>query len=352
MKIRTKGKIGHMSIKLDMSKAFDRVEWPFFFVVLNALGFPSSFVDLIRLCITSSSMSFLLNGPQFGTVSPQRSIRQGDPLSPYIFILCAEIFSNILQDLQAAGKFHGIQVSKHAPCVSHLFFADDTLFFGHATIDEAQHLKYAIQLFERASGQRVNLDKSGILFSPNMDDSTIRQIIQILGIPQVNSHGKYLGLPSIIGKNKSDVYASIQDRVWKRIQGWKEKTLSFSRRDILIKSVIQSLPTYAMFCFKIPDSILDKIQSMTSNYLWSGSANGQKIHWLSWKNNLRGKEQGGLGFRYLRAFNLALLAKQAWRLISHQSSLLSRIFWAKYYPSELFFKRMGCQAIVELAEYS
>ncbi|KAK6160713.1 hypothetical protein DH2020_004094 [Rehmannia glutinosa] len=238
MKARTKGKRGLMSTKLDMSKAFDRVEWSFVFGVLKSLGFPDNFIDLIHVCITSSSFSFLLNGSQFGAVTPHRGIRLGDPLSPYIFIICAEVFSIILQDLQAAGKIHGIQVPKNAPCVSHLFFADDTLLFGNATVEEAKFIRFAISLFRKASGQQVNFEKSGIVFSPHIDASIARSISQLLGIPIMSSHGKYLGLPSVIGKNKKEIFTSIQDRVWKRIQGWKEKTLSQAGRDILIKSVV------------------------------------------------------------------------------------------------------------------
>ncbi|KAK6154068.1 hypothetical protein DH2020_013707 [Rehmannia glutinosa] len=230
---------------------------------------------------------------QVGSVIPQRGIRQGDPISPYIFIICVEVFSCILQDLQAAGKIHGIKINRHAPSISHLFFADDTLLFGHATVEEAQHLKFAIDLFEKASGQRLNHDKSGVLFSPNTDPALASQIANILGIPIVESHGKYLGLPSIIGKNKRDIFACIQDRVWKRVSGWKEKTLSQSGRDILIKTIIQAIPTYAMSCFRVPDVILDKIQAMAANYFWSGSADGKKFHWLAWNKLAHKKDRGG-----------------------------------------------------------
>ncbi|KAK6131702.1 hypothetical protein DH2020_034499 [Rehmannia glutinosa] len=333
---RTSGKQGLMSIKLDMSKAFDRIEWPFAIAALQALGFPPPFIDLIRICIYTPTFSFLLNGSQFGSVKPHRGIRQGDPISPYIFIICAEVFSCILQDLQAAGKIHGIRINKHAPSVSHLFFADDTLLFGRATIEEATHLKFAINLFEQASGQRINFDKSGILFSPNTDHGVALQIAQILGIPIVSSHEKYLGLPSVIGKNKREVFRDIQDRVWKRIQGWKEKTLSQAGREILIKAVIQSIPTYAMSCFRLPDNILHKIQSMAAQFFWGGSENDRKLHWVSWNKIARSKDKGGLGFRHLRAFNLALLAKQAWRLLTQPSNLLSRILRAKYFPAGSF----------------
>ncbi|KAK6153170.1 hypothetical protein DH2020_012809 [Rehmannia glutinosa] len=119
--------------------------------------------------------------------------------------------------------------------------------------------------------------------------------------------------------------------------GVEGKTLSLVGRDILIKSVVQSIPTYVMSCFRLPDGIIDKIQSMTANYYWSRSANGKKMHWVFWKKIASDKALGGLGYRHLRAFNLALLVKQAWKIIMQPSSLLSRILRAKYFPSGNFF---------------
>ncbi|KAK6136712.1 hypothetical protein DH2020_029540 [Rehmannia glutinosa] len=117
----------------------------------------------------------------------------------------------------------------------HLFFADDTLLFGHATTSEALHFRYAIRLYEKVSGQQINPKKSGIFFIPNTDLSTISAILSILGMPQVTGHGKYLGLPSIVGKSKKEVFACIKDKVWYKLQGWKERHLSQAGEETLIK---------------------------------------------------------------------------------------------------------------------
>ncbi|KAK6163122.1 hypothetical protein DH2020_002963 [Rehmannia glutinosa] len=332
MKSRRHGNTGHMSIKVDMSKAFDRVEWSFLIQVLAAFGFPSQFISLITTCISTSSFSFLLNGQQFGSLNPTRGIRQGDPLSPYLFILCSKVFSLILQDLQATGAIHGIAVNRNAPTISHLFFADDTLLFGHATVHEATTLQFAIGLYERASGQRINREKSGILFSPATPMGIQNRICSILNIPEVGGHGKYLGLASVIGANKQQIFSDIVDRIWGKIHGWKEKYLSQAGRLTLIQAVIQSIPTYAMSCFKLPDNVIAKIQSMTARFLWSGDPGKNSLHWRRWDEICKNKKEGGLGLRNLKAFNMALLCKQAWRLLSCPSSLLARVFRAKYYP--------------------
>ncbi|KAK6144534.1 hypothetical protein DH2020_021354 [Rehmannia glutinosa] len=166
---------------------------------------------------------------------------------------------------------------------------------------------------------------------------------QNFGVPQeVPSHGKYLGLPSVIGANKQQIFSGIIDRIWGKINGWKEKQLSQARRVVLIQSVLQSIPTFTMSCFKLPDVIIDKIHSMASQFLWGDDTAKKAIHWRSWNKLCLNKGLGGLGLRHLKAFNLALLCKQAWQILTCLSTLLSRIFKAKYFPrGDIFSAQLG-----------
>lgn len=154
-----------MSVKLGMSKAFDRIEWKFLEAVLHAMRFPNRLVSLIMKCISTVQFSFMLNGPAFGSLEPQRGIRQSDLLYMYLFIMCSEVFSSILQDLQSCGRIRGVKVAGTAPTISHPLFADDTLLLGNAMVEEATNLKFAISLYERVTvtGQLVNYDKSGVV---------------------------------------------------------------------------------------------------------------------------------------------------------------------------------------------
>ncbi|KAK6123164.1 hypothetical protein DH2020_043092 [Rehmannia glutinosa] len=340
MKTKTPSTTGLMSIKLDMSKAFDRIEWIFVQKTMLALGFPPNFVNLILKCISTVYFSFLLNGAEFGNLTPQRGLRQGDPLSPYLFIICSEVFSCLLQDLQRCNKIHGIAISRSAPPISHLFFADDTLIFGRATSDKARHLRFAIHLYEKVSGQLVNQEKLGILFSSDVSQETANNIQTcpkkrpytfILGFSQVSSHGKYLGLPSVMGRNKKENFGFIKDKIWQRLQGWKNYHFSKADKEILIKSILQAIPSYAMSCFRFPDLVIYDIQSTVTSVWWDSTRSRRKIHLTNWITLTRSKSNGGLGFRNFKAFNLGLLAKQAWRILTSPDSLLAKIFKAKYH---------------------
>ncbi|KAK6152875.1 hypothetical protein DH2020_012514 [Rehmannia glutinosa] len=174
-------------------------------------------------------------------LTPQRDLRQGDPLSSYLFIICLEVFSRILQDLQRCDKTKGIAISCSSPSISHLFFADDTLLPGCATTEEARHFHFAINLYEKVLGQLVNLYKSSIVFSRDVDQSTVVDIVHILGFKKVDSHRKYPGLPSIVGRNKKEIFGHIRDRIWHCIQGWSRHNFSKADKEILIKSMLEAI---------------------------------------------------------------------------------------------------------------
>lgn len=133
---------------------------------------------------------------------PQRGLRKGDPLSPYLFISCAEGLSALLQNAESERKIEGIRVCRGAPRVNHLFFADDSLILMKARSVDANTLKHILRTYELASGQMINKDKSSILFSPNTGESTKQQIRSILSINQEARNERYLGLPVSVGKSR------------------------------------------------------------------------------------------------------------------------------------------------------
>jgi hypothetical protein len=158
-----------------------------------------------------------------------------------------------------------------------------------------------------------------------------------MGVRHVLETGNYLGLPSMVGRKKKSVFAYLKDRVWKRINSWKGKALSRVGKEIMIKSVLQAISSYVMSVYLLPDSTIKDIERMMNSFWWGGGTNNKGIRWLAWDRMTRSKAQGGMEFRDLHAFNLAMIAKQGWNIMTKPHTLVSKLFKARYFPNSSFF---------------
>uniref|UniRef100_A0A803PV88 Reverse transcriptase domain-containing protein n=1 Tax=Cannabis sativa TaxID=3483 RepID=A0A803PV88_CANSA len=335
---RKQGKLGWAGLKLDMEKAFDRVEWDFLLAILRKFNFPPKFINLIHHCISSVTIRFNINGQVSDPILPSRGIRQGDPLSPYLFLLCSEGLAAALRLQEQRGFFKGISIARTAPFISHLLFADDTLLFTIASPSYCDALKEALTLYNLATGQSVNYSKSSILFSPNTPPSVRSYFFDSLHLEPGPFISKYLGVPQCFGRSKKASFDFLLQRVSSQLSVWNEKLFSKAGKEVLLKAVIQAIPSYTMSCFRLPASTCQKIEKLMAQFWWGSMGKGSQIHWKSWRTLCSSKFFGGLGFRSLVAHNQAMLAKQAWRVLSNPTSLLATVLKAKYFHHNDFLK--------------
>lgn len=227
-------------------------------------------------CVSTVSYDVCFNGMSIGPIIPRRGLRQGDPLSPYLFLFCVEGLSNLLDNATETGRIHGCRVSPQTPEITHLLFTDDSFLFFKTKVEEANYIERLLEKYAAESGQAVNFMKSCVFYNSNMRRDKQEEISAILGVHNNISASNYLGLPSLIGRSKKRVFGFLKDRVAKKISGWRFRPISRAGKSILIKNVAQALPSYYMTCFLLPKSLLQEIERMFNAYWWSSGSNNSK----------------------------------------------------------------------------
>lgn len=204
-------------------------------------------------------------------------------------------------------------------------------------IGEARRVFDLLGLYERASGKKVNISKSSVIFSSNIIQDNRELICRELQMNEADENSKYLGLPNLLGMRKSILLGYLKDKVKARIQSWDSKFISKAGKETLIKMVAQALPSYAMNFFLLPMDIIKDFERTLVKYWWrSGRFGDLKIMWMSWDRLTKHKDTGGLGFRDFRDFNLAMLGKQCWRFLLNPDSLVTRVYKACYFADSDF----------------
>ncbi|XP_075659165.1 uncharacterized protein LOC142629055 [Castanea sativa] len=319
---KKKGKMGFMAVKLDLEKAYDHLEWGFIHRVLQAFHFPQKMTKLVMSCVTTSSTSILINGGALERFEPSRGIRQGDHLSPYLFILCMEYLGHLIEQKCARGDWAPLKASKDNVGVSHLLFADDIILFSRADVRGCEAVLDVLGNFCKESGQKINPDKSRIYFSPNVSDGLKEEISDRLGIRETNNIRKYLGFPIKHRGVPRNAYNFIVERVM--------KNLSFSGQVVLIKSVMSAIPNHVMQGAALPIHVCEKLDKINREFLWGSTNERRKMHMVGWSKIVKSKDEGGLGIQEARAKNIALLSKLNWRMYHEQDALWAKVLLKKY----------------------
>ncbi|KAK3211028.1 hypothetical protein Dsin_015734 [Dipteronia sinensis] len=271
-KLKTvKGKRGYFDWKIDLAKTYDNMQCSFTRKVLVEAGIEGNFGNLIMSCITSVHYKIVMNGETIESFFPSSGIRQGNPLSPYIFVLCMEKLSHLINLKLKEGDWKAIKVSRRGSEISHLLFADDLILFGKATVRQAEIKKECIDIFCVVSSQHVSFTRSRVFCSRNTKDSIAKEIDAVCDSPLTKNSGKYLGVPLINGRVTNETNKEIVENTQKRLASWKSVTLSLASRITLIKAVTTSLPVYAMQLVKLPS----RHHSGPDNIIWGLSKSGE-----------------------------------------------------------------------------
>lgn len=234
---------------------------------LHSFGFSSKVNALITGCVSVESVDLLINGSIISKIDMQRGIRQGNPLSPFLFIMYAKLLSRMLLKFEQEGKLHGIKIGKTSPAISYILFADDILLFYRANLDDVKGILECLDKFCRWTGQKINFAKSGCFFLKNTPRKVKSEIKKLCGLKEISKEAKYLGNSLFHGRQHSKDYEDLKNKVESKLQGWKAKLLSQAGKFTLVKSVISTIHIYAMSAVKIPKTWCNSIKATTNIFL-------------------------------------------------------------------------------------
>ncbi|XP_026451075.1 uncharacterized protein LOC113351275 [Papaver somniferum] len=271
-------------------------------------------------------------GTESFTFSLTRGIRQGDPLSPFLFLFVMEAFSRLLQLNVDSGCLSGIRINQHCPVINHLFFADDCLLFFEADSTQMHQLQHLLHIFGQASGQVINMQKSTLFFGKQTSNAHRYNITGILGMKVMGLGEKYLGIPLLLHRSRHKNCQGIIHNMNNRLQGWRSKIVNQAGRTTQVNSVLSSMGMYQMQVFKLPETSLHQMERIQRSYWWNSYVKSRSQKYISWKKVCLPKRLGGLGLKNLCNYNLAFLAKLAWQLLHNQDALWAKLLKGKHFP--------------------
>ncbi|GKA87761.1 putative RNA-directed DNA polymerase, eukaryota, reverse transcriptase zinc-binding domain protein [Tanacetum coccineum] len=310
--------------KVDFEKAFDSLHWDFLDAVMEKMGFGIKWRSWISGCLHNARSSILVNGSPTKEFELFRGLRQGDPLSPFLFILAMEGLHSLTCKAEEIGLFKGASIGRDNMSVSHLMYADDVIFFGEWSQVNTHNLLCMLHCFFLISGLKINVDKS-IVLGVGVSTEEVAQMASIIGCGVSKFPFKYLGVP--VGGNMSRCvnWDVVIQKFSSKLSSWKARLLSVGGRLSLIKAVLGNLPTYFMSIYLMPVSIRSKLESMRSKNFRGVDLNENKMSWVKWERCLASKKNGGLGIGSIYGLNIGLLFKWIWRFLTRPSDLWARV---------------------------
>lgn len=317
-------------LKVDLSKAFDRMDWDYLQTMLSLYGISSKMVTWIMGCVRSAKFSIVINGSADGFFVPQSSLRQGCALSPYLFIIGMDLLSRTFSHLSQIGLLRGVKIVPRAETLTNSIYADDLLLFGAATKEEARGIMEVLKFFEVVLGQKNGLDKSKIWFSKAIGRERQVEIADTIGVSLEAESGKYLGAPISTSRGSFDF---LIEKFSSKLTMWKSRVLSQAGRVVVIKSVLQSLPIYYMATCQILAKVLNQLSGIIRRFYWGALDKSRYLAYISWEKIMLPKNLGGLAIRDMGSVNQALLLKSLWHLAKGEELQWVKLVKAKYTPN-------------------
>ncbi|KAL7586020.1 hypothetical protein Lser_V15G46368 [Lactuca serriola] len=316
------------ALKVDIQKAYDTVSWSFLQDILFLFGFHPAMINWIMQCVSTPSYMISMNGSYHGFFAGKRGLRQGCPLSPYLFTLVMEIFNLIIQRRIKNEPFFKYHWRCKKLKLTHLCFADDLMIFCHGNSASVRVIKESLEEFACVAGLHPNFSKSHIFFG-NVKANVKSRILDTLPFVEGKLPMRYLGIPLISTRLFIRDCKRLVDKVRCRLGDWRNKFLSYAGRLQLISSVLYSLPVYWASCLLIPAAITKEIEKLMKNFLWDCDESKKGRAKVAWSSICKPLEYGGLGLRNLRAWNKTILSKRIWMILSNFDSIWVK--WIKNY---------------------
>jgi len=313
---------GRMCLKLDLRKAYDSISWSFLEEVLKRVGLPDHWCKLMMACVRASFV-VTVNGENSRPFAATNGLRQGDPLAPYLFVLCMEVLSAMFRREVERGSLEPARCGDVQ--ISHLLFADDVMVFAAATRANAQVIKRILTEFSTNSGLQLNVAKSQVFMGGGATEGT--WICSHLGMERADFPVTYLGLPLFSARLGRHHCMGLVSKVQQRLSTWKRNFLSMAGRVELVKSVLVSMSIYWTSAFLLPRKVLKEVESIMIHFIWGGPTKWVAV---AWKDICKPKKEGGLGLRRLKDWNDAGMVRLLWLIIEDGGSLWVRCIRRKY----------------------
>jgi len=316
-------------LKLDMTKAYDRLSWLFLTKVLRKMGFTERLIGIVFVLVSNNWYSILINGQAHGFFKSSRGIKQGDPVSPTLFILAAEALSRGLNALHTNLYFCRFGMPKWSPKINHLAYGDDMIIFSSSDEASLMLIMQVLKAYEAASGQLVNKTKSAMYLHHLTNMEVVNKVESITGMHRNDFPIIYLGCPIFYARRKLEFYQPLITKVMDKLQSWQGKLLSVGGRAVLISHVLKSMPMHLLSAVNPPKYVINRFHKLFAQFFWSSTVGGTSRHWTSWNTLCMPVEEGGIGFSSLHEVAKALFSKLWWNFRT-KPSLWSSFVCQKY----------------------